>query len=152
MSQTGSISVRCVGWTGISPPLVKVFIDDQEVGTLQNKHAHVFPASAGLHLVVVRRDFWRSLPLDVEVPPGGRAALECGFRIWGSSLRLEAIKLAFLAIMGLVLALVVAGGLPLWSVWVAFGAEVVAFGIVWWRLFTPPGAYLFLHPVPAAEP
>jgi hypothetical protein len=144
----GTISVRCVGWTGLSAPLVKVLIDGQQVGVLQDKHAHEFTATAGKHSIVVKRDFWRSQSLDVTVDAGGRSELECGFQIWGSVFRLQVLKLPFFLAFIVVLALVVVAGMPLWSLWVVLGAEAIAFGFVWWRLFIPPGAYLFLHPVP----
>jgi hypothetical protein len=144
----GTISVRCVGWTGVSAPLVKVLIDGQQVGILQDKLAHEFTATAGTHSVVVKRDFWRSLSLDVTVDAGVRSELECGFQIVGSVFSLQLLKLSFFLAFVVVLALVVVAGMPLWSLWVVLGAEAIAFGFVWWRLFIPPGAYLFLHPAP----
>jgi hypothetical protein len=144
----GTISVRCVGWTGLSAALVKVLIDDREVGVLPDKRAHEFAVAAGTHRVEVKRDFWRSLPLDVAVHGGVRSELECGFHVPGSMIKLQLLSTLFSLALVLVLALVVTGSVPFWSLWVVLGVEVVAVGFVWWRLFTPPGAYLFLHAIP----
>ena len=101
--QTGTISVRCVGWTGLSAPLVKVFVDDQQVGVLRYKYAHEFTVPAGRHRVAVKRDFWRSLPLDLTVAAGALSELECSFQIWGSLMRLQMLKLPFFLAFILVL-------------------------------------------------
>jgi hypothetical protein len=127
---------------------VKVLIDDREVGVLGDKQPHGFTVKAGTHRVVVKRDLWRSLPLDVTVDARALSELECGFQIGGSLIRLSMLKLLFFFAFAATLALVVVSGIPLWSLWAVLAAEVVALGLVWWRLFMPPGAYLFLHPVP----
>lgn len=147
-AEEGTITVRVVGWLGLSAPLVRVFIDDREVGLLRDRHAQAFTAPVGTHRVVVKRDFFRSQPLDVVTPAGGRAELECGFGVGRSLVWLETVKLLFILVLAATLALILTTGLPLWSLWVVLAAEAVAFGVIWWRRFVPPGQYLFLHAVP----
>jgi hypothetical protein len=72
--------IRVTDWrTRIVPPMMRVFIDGKYVGVLKDNHAKTFPVSMGLHQVMVKRDFLRSETLDVSVPPGERAELECGY-------------------------------------------------------------------------
>lgn len=147
-TEQGILSVRCVGWTGWGAPLVKVIVDGREVGILRDKLAHDFAVPVGTHRVHVKRDFWRSLPVDVAVAAEGRSELECGFRVAGSVARLELVKLGFFLVTVVALLLIITAGLPLGWLWVVLGAEIVVFGFVWWRQFVIPGGYLFLHPVP----
>jgi len=151
------IVIHVIGWTGISPRinplLIRVFIDGKCVGVLKDKHAETFPVSAGPHQVMVKRDFVRSETLDVSVPPGERAELECGVHY---PITLWLISLAIL-FGPQVLTKV---GLPVWLVIVVIGIGIVAsglyVGLCLWKAFTTGGYSLYLRPravppMPSAE-
>jgi len=149
--QTG-IVIHAIGWRTRNipawlmrriPVMVRVFIDGKCVGVLTDKHAVTFPVSAGPHQVIVKRDFFlRSGTLDVSVPPGERAELECRYHYdYFPILITWAMLLAPFVLRK-------AGGLLFWPVFVVVSIGVVASGIYLcrqlWKLFIIGGYTLYL--------
>jgi hypothetical protein len=141
----GSISVQVVGWTGIGPPLVRVFVDEALVGILKDKQATRFPIRVGQHRVQVRRDFMKSEVIDLAFKAGQSAALQCGYDRARPAQRLKIARFVGIPVCLATAVAVPALGLPFWSAYVLGGSGAVALGIIWWQSFIPAGAYLFLR-------
>ena len=44
-----TFGIQAVGWMGVSPPLMKVFIDGRVVGLLRDMTVHEYPVAPGRH-------------------------------------------------------------------------------------------------------
>ena len=125
------------------PAATRVFIDGKCVGALKDKHGETFPVSAGPHQVMVKHSGLRSETLDVSVPPGERAELECGYHHFWNTLLSAAFVLIFVMCFGpQALAKV---GLTFWPI-VALGLYFVALELLLWKAFTTAGHILYLRP------
>jgi hypothetical protein len=143
------IVIHVIGWTGIFPLMIRVFIDGKCAGVLNDKHAKTVPVSVGPHQVMVKRDFLRSKTLAVSVPPGERAELECGWHMFYSQLIIWAIVLIMVVLQ------LPKVGLLQWLVIVVF-IGIVASGLYRWMACTTAGYTLYLRPravppMPSAE-
>ena len=141
-----TIGIQAVGWMGVSPPLMKVFVDGRVVGILKDMTVHEFPVCPGRHEVRLTRDFNRSETVETTLGPGDRLDLIAGYRV---ARQMATAQVAHAAIFGLSVGLVFLvnwlGG-PTWLGAALAGVAFVPYTI--WcvaRIFRP-GQYLYLSP------
>jgi len=144
--QTG-IVIHAISRTGSFredvPATTRVFIDGRCVGALKDKHGETFPVSAGPHQVTVKHSVLRSETLDVSVPSGERAELECGCHyFWSTLLSAASVLIIGMIFVPQALAKV---RLTFWPI-VALGLYIVAMELSLWKAFTTAGHILYLRP------
>jgi hypothetical protein len=141
-----TIGIQAVGWMGVSPPLMKVFVDGRVVGILRDMTVHEFPVRPGRHEVRLTRDFYRSETVETTLAPGERIDLVVGYRV---ARQMATAQVAHAAILGLCLGLVLLVNWLGGSIWLGAALAGVAFVpyIIWYvaRIFRP-GQYLYLSP------
>ena len=141
-----TIGIQAVGWMGVSPPLMKVFLDGRVVGLLRDMTVHDFPVAPGRHEVRLTRDFNRSETVETTLGPGDRLDLVAGYRV---ARQMATVQVAHAGILGLSVGLVLLvnwlGG-PIWLGAALAGVAFVPY-VIWYvaRMFRP-GQYLYLSP------
>ena len=141
-----TIGIQAVGWMGVSPPLMKVFLDGRVVGLLRDMTVHEFPVTPGRHEVRLTRDFNRSETVETTLGPGDRLDLIAGYRV---ARQMATVQVAHAGILGLSVGLVLLvnwlGG-PIRLGAALAGVAFVPY-VIWYvaRMFRP-GQYLYLSP------
>ena len=141
-----TVGIQAVGWMGVSPPLMKVFVDGRVVGILKDMTVHEFPVSPGRHEVRLSRDYNRSETVETTLAPGDRLDLIAGYRVARQMATDQVAQAATLGLsVGLILLVIWLGG----SIWIGAALAGVVFVpyIIWYvaRMFRP-GQHLYLSP------
>jgi len=139
-----TVGIQAVGWMGVSPPLMKVYIDERLIGVLKDMTVHEFPVAPGRHQIRLTRDFNRSGTVETTLGPGDRLDLVAGYRVATQVLISQTAKAAMVAIsIGLVLLVNRLGG-PTWLAVALAGVAFVSFFIWDVTRTLRPGQYLYL--------
>jgi hypothetical protein len=99
-----TVGVQATGWFGLSPPLMKVFIDGRPEGVLQDNTVHEFVVAAGRHEFRIERDWYHSETIGLTLAAGQRVDLVAGCRTWR---QLVPYELAATGLLGLFVGVVV---------------------------------------------
>lgn len=139
-----TVGIQASGWTGISPPLMKVYIDGRLAGVLKDKMVHDFPVPPGRHEFMLARDWYKSRRIALTLAIGDRLDLVGGCR----PLKLMGIyELSSMAIFGLSLGLVILFPWLSGSAWrwgPLAGASLIPY-IVWAiGISLRPGGFIYL--------
>ena len=77
-----TIDIRLVGWIRSFSPTVRVFIDGECVGVVEDKLGQLFSLAPGVRKVMVMVNAMKSETWEVSMSCGNQVALECGFHHW----------------------------------------------------------------------
>jgi len=139
-----TVGIQAVGWMGVSPPLMKVFVDDRVVGILKDRSVHDFGVRPGRHEFMLARDWYKSETIALTLAPGDRLDLVGGSRAYGlGSLH----ELCSMAILGVTVVLVILFPSLTESAWrwgPLVGASYIPYLIWSIRLTFRPGGFLYL--------
>ena len=140
------ISFKPTGWTS-GAPMLRVFVDETCVAVLKDKNVSTIPVPAGRHRVQVRRDYFRSQPLEFDLPSGQLVDLGYGYDFSAHNSRFR--RLRYFGLLGVVPAAILLAAIGVSREWGAIFIGVFSIIAVYlfWQSYGRPGSILYLERV-----